>query len=250
MSLLLKLRAEQDQKDISLEYHKLQGFVYNLFRDSGFSGIHEKKGYKPFCFSNIFPFGDMKSGDLRNMIIASPSSHIIKEVARTLSGGKVGTVHIGDCSFTLDDFLVFDGHPGAPPVTIICGTPIILRIPERNYDIYGVPEEERKPRYVYWRSQIAFDAFVKQLSENLIKKYNDFYGTEIKSCNLFEQFIFKRPVYTRIIIDGRSHGVAASMWEFRWSYMNDVQRKVIGFAINAGFGERNSMGFGFVNVER
>jgi CRISPR-associated endoribonuclease Cas6 len=248
MRILLKLRAESDQKDVSLEYHKLQGFVYNLIMESGFPLVHDKKGYKPFCFSNIFPYGDMKTGAFRSFIIATPSDAIAKGLAQHLSTLKESTLHIGDCSFVLGSWKMFEVALNKTPVQLICGTPILLRIPERNYDIYDVPEEERKAGYVYWRPQIAFDAFIKQLSENLIKKYNQFYGTEIGNIPVFQEFLFKKMIHTRYIIDGKSYGAAGSLWEFQWSYLTDIQRRILEFGLDAGFGERNSMGFGFVNL--
>lgn len=40
------------------------------------------------------------------------------------------------------------------------------------------------------------------------------------------------------------------MGEFSWSYLNNVQRWIIEFGLDAGFGERNNMGFGFMNLIR
>ena len=250
MRLLLKLQAIADQKDISLDYNKLQGFVYRLFNESGYAGIHDKQGYKYFSFSNVFPYGDVRSGDLRNFIIASPNRNVIETLATHLATCKSKPIHIGDCSFSLQHIYTFNHPLSSTPVRIVTATPIIIRIPEYNYDLYDVPATERRPRYIYWRPTVSFDAFVKQLSENLIKKYNGYYGTEVDVINLFEQFFFRKPVYTRIIIEGKSYGVAASMWEFSWSHMTPIQRAVIGFGLDAGFGERNSFGFGFVNQQR
>jgi len=246
--LLLKLRAEADQKDISLDYNKLQGFVYRLLQESDYASIHDKDGYKYFSFSNIFPFGDMEAGDIRNFILASPNRNVIEKVAGHLATCKDSPIHIGDCSFSFYRFDSLDHALPAAPVRIASATPIIIRIPEYNYDLYNVPAAERRSRYVYWRPAISFDAFVKQLAENLVKKYNEYYGTEIATANLFEQFFFRKPVHTRLIVEGKSYGVAASMWEFSWSYMSPVQKQVIRFGLDAGFGERNSFGFGFVNV--
>lgn len=246
--LILKLRASADQKDISLDYNKLQGFVYHLLHESGYAGVHDKEGYKYFSFSNVFPYGDMRTGDIRNFILASPSRNIIEAVARILATCKDSPIHIGDCSFSLYRFGRLDHVLPPTPVRIASATPVIIRIPEYNYDVYDVPAAERRARYVYWRPAISFDAFVKQLSENLIKKYNEYYGTEISTSNLFEQFFFRKPVHTRLIIEGKSYGVAASMWEFSWSHLSPIQKQVIGFGLDAGFGERNSFGFGFVNV--
>ncbi len=175
MRLLLQLRSKNDQKDVSLEYHKLQGFVYTLLMKSGFSLVHDKKGYKPFCFSNIFPYGDMKQEDIRHFIIASPSKAIIDNMAACLQERGDEPVHIGDCAFILDGWKTLKSSLPKGPVRLSTATPILLRIPEYNYDLYAVPEEERRSRYVYWRPQISFEAFIKQLSENLIKKYNHSY---------------------------------------------------------------------------
>jgi CRISPR-associated endoribonuclease Cas6 len=249
MRLLLRLIAKNDQKDVSLEYHKLQGYVYSLLAEAGFPLLHDKPGYKPFCFSNIFPFGDMKEGDVRHFMIASPGTTIPEHIASYLTTTpSARVIHIGDCAFTLDGVRITNSTPGPGPVRIITATPILLRIPEYNYDVYAIPEEERRPKYVYWRPQISFEAFIKQLTENMVKKYNDSYGTSVGSFPLFQDFIFKKTVHTRYIIDGKSYGVAGSLWEFSWSHMDGMQRKIIEFGLDAGFGERNSFGFGFVNV--
>ncbi len=130
---------------------------------------------------------------------------------------------------------------------VLNATPIIIRIPERNYARYRIPECERKARYVYWRPKYSFEAFVRQLSENLMKKYNEFYGTNLREYELFEQFVFRRGTATKVVIEGREYVLVGSMWEFIWSYMDDTQRRIIEFGLDAGFGERNSLGFGFVN---
>lgn len=250
MRVMLQVRAKNDQKDTSLEYHKLQGFVYTLLKESGFPLLHDKKGYKPFCFSNIFPYGDMKQGDLRHFIIAAPGNAIIGNMADILRKRGDVPIHIGDCAFVLNGVKTIESFIPKGAVRLSTATPILLRIPEYNYDIYAVPEEERRSRYIYWRPQVSFEAFIKQLTENLIKKYNQFYGTEVATIPLFQEFMFKKTVHTRYIIDGKSYGAAGSMWDFSWSHMDDMQRRIIEFGYDAGFGERNSMGFGFVNIKR
>jgi CRISPR-associated endoribonuclease Cas6 len=130
---------------------------------------------------------------------------------------------------------------------VLTATPVTIRIPARNYERYGIPEAERKARYVYWRPKYAFDAFLKRLSENLIKKYNEFYATKLKDYDLFEQFKYRRATATKAVIDGREYVLVGSMWEFVWSFMDETQRRVIEFGLDTGFDERNSLGFGFVN---
>jgi CRISPR-associated endoribonuclease Cas6 len=83
---------------------------------------------------------------------------------------------------------------------------------------------------------------LKQLSENLIKKYNEFYATKLKDYDLFEQFKYRRATATKAVIDGREYVLVGSMW-----FMDETQRRVIEFGLDTGFDERNSLGFGFVN---
>jgi len=240
MRIIIKLKDEKTQI-IDNAYHKIQGFVYKLMRDR-YSSLHDKKGYKFFCFSNIFPFKD----ETKNLIISSPSEDIIESIASGIHVGEV--VNIGEMQFRITGYNVFKTRVPTRDLHVVSSTPIMIRIPESKYDYYNIPFDERKSRYVYWRPKYSFEAFVKQLSENLIKKFNDFYGTKVDVYDLFEQFLFKEPVYGALTIDGRDHPFAASLWDFLWGYIDSMQRKIIEFGIDTGFGERNSLGFGFMNV--
>ena len=258
MRLLINLRAAKNQSYESLYHHKLQGFVYGLLRDSGFGGLHDKRGYKFFCFSNIFPIKDiMGAGEAFNLIISAPNAELISSVESALGniladaeakGGAANVnVNIGEMSFEVVGFKKLETKLNRKSLRVLTATSVIIRIPERNYERSGIPEDERKAMYVYWRPKYSFEAFLKQLSENLIKKFNDFYGTKLREYELFEQFMFRRTTATKVVIDGREYVMVGSVWEFVWSYMDEMQRRVIEFGLDAGFGERNSLGFGFVN---
>ncbi len=62
-----------------MQYHcQLQGFIYHLLNGSKYKNIHDKKGYKFFCFSNVFPVSkNIINGDVRNLSISSPDSNFI-----------------------------------------------------------------------------------------------------------------------------------------------------------------------------
>ena len=66
-------------------------------------------------------------------------------------------------------------------------------------------------RYVYWRPKYSFEAFVKQLTENMIKKFNEFHGTKVRIKELFEQFMFRRATATNVVIGDRSYVMIGSM---------------------------------------
>ena len=249
MRLLIYLRAAKEQSYELMYHHKLQGFIYGLLRDSGFGTLHDKEGYKFFCFSNIFPIGDMGEGKILKLLVASPNDKLIESLETPLRGLSASKrrINIGEMSFEVVGLKKLEIKLKSRDLKVLTATPVIIRIPERNYERYGIPEEERKARYVYWRPKYSFEAFLKQLSENLIKKFNDFYGTKLSEYELFEQFVFRRVTATKVAIDGREYVLVGSMWEFQWDYMDETQRRVIEFGLDSGFGERNSLGFGFVN---
>jgi CRISPR-associated endoribonuclease Cas6 len=133
---------------------------------------------------------------------------------------------------------------------LITRTPIIVRIPRRSYAKYGIRSEYA---YVYWRPNIAFEAFLRQLEDNLIKKYKSFIGADMveeeRYLPLFQQFVFRKQVCNHLLIKNREVRVFASLWEFHFSHLTREQRELLQFGLDAGFGERNSLGFGFMEVK-
>jgi CRISPR-associated endoribonuclease Cas6 len=249
--LLIRLKSLKDCSYNLKYFHKLQGFIFGALRDTEYSILHDKKGYKFFCFSNIFPVGDMKSEDERNLLISSPDKLFIRFLEDRLSelADTDSPLNIGELQFKVINVSLIKPML-RKPFRLISATPIIIRIPERNYEKYGIPKNFRKKRYVYWRPQYSFEAFVKQLEENLIKKYNEFYKTNFEVERIFEMFKFIKPIVNHVIIDGREQILVGSIWEFMFSYLSKEQRKILEFGIDCGFGERNSLGFGFMNVVR
>ena len=55
MRLLLRMKCMQEC-DYEANYHySLQGLLYNLIRDTEYAYVHDKAGFKYFCFSNLIP---------------------------------------------------------------------------------------------------------------------------------------------------------------------------------------------------
>lgn len=249
MRILLKLEAIKNCEYDLKYFHKLQGFIYSLIKETEHNKLHDKKGYKFFCFSNVFPVGDIKAHEIKNLLISSPDKVLIKlleEKLKELMENKK-PINIGEMRFLIEDVSAFNVRL-KKNCKLISATPIIIRIPEKNYEKYEIPKEHRKKRFVYWRPTYDFTAFVKQLEANLFKKYNEFYKTKIEEFPIFEQFKFKKSVVNHVIIDGREVKFVGSLWEFYFSYLNNKQKKILEFGIDCGFGERNSLGFGFINV--
>jgi CRISPR-associated endoribonuclease Cas6 len=248
MRVLVELGAVCDCVYDLMYHHKLQGFLYDLLRGSSYGGLHDRRGYKFFCFSNIFPSVDMREGDVRRFLFSSPDAGLIQVLVEQLDKlqRRGERINVGEMSFCVEGVSVLEPRVGRSCV-LAAGTPIVIRIPRANYARYGIePPEDYK--YVYWRKQYPFDAFVRQLEDNLFKKYNTFYGTQLEAFPIFEQFTFQKQVCNHLVIDGREVKILGSIWRFPTSGLSEERWRILQFGLDSGFGELNSAGFGFMNL--
>ena len=240
MRIILKLRSSTTFS-INFEYHsKIQGFLYSILKNTSFEYLHDKKGYKFFSFSNIFK--DKSDVNLFNLIISSPSCKLIREIAYHLQKIKENNIplEIGNI-FELKSFKILNYNLSFP-IKIITATPIIIRIPLKRFSEYS--ENSTPYNMIYWRDSHPLDLFIEFLESNLKKKYYEFSNYPIKD-RIFEQFTFKKQVSTRILLENKFIPIIGSLWEF--SFFKHVDQDIQLFALDCGLGERNSMGFGFMN---
>ncbi|MEM0220084.1 MAG: CRISPR-associated endoribonuclease Cas6 [Thermoproteota archaeon] len=242
MRLLLKLKANGDYVYDPSINHKIQGFIYDNLANSFFGDLHNKPGSKYFCFSNIFPIGNIKKDSEVNLIISSPIREIIDIIAKRLHSLKV--VNFGDYSFNLTHYKKFFIKIGNK-VKLINSTPIILRIPKEKLNSKAL--KSRKFEYYYWRKGFDLNLFLEQLNENLKKKYYNFYGIREEIPNVFEQIKFKGEVSPMVQINGKNVKMIGSYWELSTTLLDSKLKHFVKFIIDTGLGEMNSLGFGFVN---
>ena len=149
----------------------------------------------------------------------------------------------------IDDARIFETKL-KPPFTLITGTPIIMRISRERYQKFDI--ETRYPyAYVFWRKEYPLEMFTRQLEENLCSKYAEFNGRENASEDelpLIQKLTFKKQISTRINLHDTEQIVIGSLWEF--SFDNEPNTELLEFGLDCGMGERNSMGFGFMNVKK
>lgn len=227
----------------SFQYHsKVQGFIYTLLRNTSFEGLHDKKGSKFFSFSNIFSEHGSPER-LFNLIIASPSERFINELTYQLQ--KIIEyelpVEIGSL-FELKTIKLIHNNNVIFPLKVITGSPIIIRIPLSRFMDESVNSAPYKS--VYWRSSHPTNLFIEALESNLRKKYYQFTGKSITD-RIFTEFEFKKQVSTKLLVEDRTLPVIGTLWRFTFS--NAINKGLQLFALECGLGERNSLGFGFMN---
>ncbi|MGB9681183.1 MAG: CRISPR-associated endoribonuclease Cas6, partial [Minisyncoccia bacterium] len=203
MRLLLQLTSSKDCEYDLKYFHKLQGFIYNLLKGTEYSILHDKKGYKFFCFSNIFPIPKdriIRRNETKKLLISSPDKLFIKIISEKLQE-KIENkekIYIGEYEFSVDKIETFQLKLSRN-LKLTSATPIVIRIPQRNYKKYKIPIEFRNKPYIFWRPNYSFEAFLKQLEENLIKKYKEFYKTDLQNKEIFEGFKFlKGPIVNHV----------------------------------------------------
>ena len=90
--------------------------------------------------------------------------------------------------------------------------------------------------------------FIEELESNLDKKYRNYTTLGIKkntNDSLFTEYSFKKQVSTKIHMNDTDVIVIGSLWELGFSQYIDESLQI--FVLDCGLGERNSLGFGFVN---
>ncbi|MEM2003702.1 MAG: CRISPR-associated endoribonuclease Cas6 [Nitrososphaerota archaeon] len=238
----------------NVEYnHFFQALIYDLLKDTIFDRLHTKGGYKFFCFSNIFPIGDLKVRDIRNIIISSPSVDFINVLCEKLN--STDTVKIGGMLFEIIKVVRFSPRISNNSIRLITGTPIILRISRKKAEEYGLLLKNFYD-YVYWRFNMPLKIFLEQLEANIIKKWREYYGQlpPEHSIPLFNssQLILEplKEVSTRVHYKTGTQIVVGTTWKFWFRNLEKSQLRLLTFGIETGLGEMNAQGFGFINIEK
>jgi CRISPR-associated endoribonuclease Cas6 len=256
--LLIELKSMHDTFQ-EMQYHThAQGFIYNLLRGSLYEQIHDTEGSKFFSFSNIFPYADLKQGDIRTFIISSPDDKFVRYLFDIIliSARRETMVNIGHMKFKINYLKEIYTRIPESNIHLITGTPIVIRIDKERYKKYGY--ESIYDNFTYWRNEQPIDVFIEQLQIKLLSKYARYYNKTIKeyheflakykNVKIFDVFKFKKQISTRLSINKFEQVIIGSIWEFIFNHINNTNKDIIQFALDSGLGERNSLGFGFMNL--
>lgn len=253
MRVLVRLRARRDVAYDNTYHHKLQGRIWNALKDTPYDELHDKNMPMPFTYSNPFPPRDMQQGDERTLLIASPEEDLLAHAAADLKDDP--ELNIGEMPFHVTEFtsLAPDvGEPGTSGV-IETGTGVLVRIPPWRFDEYGLDIDYDEAEF--WRPEHTIEPFQNQIEANLDKKHGlycpDYLpGPSDVEGNLFDGYellkTFAIPVEPTI---GECETWVLSKWKFNYTVRDDAHRRHLNLALDVGIGERNSLGFGFVNIK-
>ena len=226
----IRLRLETKENAIvpyNYQYY-ISSMIYNLINDKNFAlNLHNKKGYKFFTFSELLIKNreNTKEGikikdGFADLFISSPNNDFIKELIKGILNDKI--IRIKNIEFT--------------PVEIkLCETPKNFNTFKTLSPIYVFTRENNKIVDLYPNCS----KFFENLKKNLIQKYIEYYNKEPKENIEFEILDFKRK---RIKIKDCYY--RCSHMKFRIK----GDENLIKFGYECGFGSKNSLGFGCVEI--
>ena len=196
--------------------------------------MHDVFGFKFFNFSNIFPISDFEKNSLKKLIISSPNDDMIKFLYKQLKNKT---------SFKLKNYkmellkVMILKNKGCS--NFMSATPIVLF------------EDNRNNRYYSFKQNPDSNFFFERLKDNAIKKYNAFYNSDFSlDSELFTNFEFAREVSIRVNKNGNQFIVIGSLWKNLEFDLTSRNKDFYDFLFDNGLGEKNSLGFGFINCRK
>ncbi|OYT34209.1 MAG: CRISPR-associated endoribonuclease Cas6 [Candidatus Aenigmarchaeota archaeon ex4484_52] len=211
----------------------IQSFIWNLLKNTEFVTWHDKKTFKFFTFSNIFPITDFKKNEEKTLIISSPNKPIMFVLYRKLKERK--KFELGIHNFLITKLNLFEIKLRTK---WICGTPIALYKDNKNNQYYT---PKKNPDIMF---------FLRRIKENAVKKYNAFYKEDLKfDGNLFDKLTYVKSVCVCLRKNKKDFVIIGTLWKnLEKKFYNKDEIKFYKFIMDCGIGEKNSLGFGFMNT--
>jgi len=254
MRLLIRLSARADAAYDNAHHAKLRGLLWGALDGTKYDDRHDTDEPPGFCFSLVFPPRDMHRGEERFLLVASPEEELLAHVAQDLQADR--ELNVGEMPFMIEEMQTLSPDVGEPGTqgTLETGTGVLVRIPPWQRDRYEI-EVDHGDSATFWRPEHKMEPFRKQLIANLDRKHGLFapeYLPGPSDCEgeLFEEYeLMKTYALPVDVTEGERMTFVVSKWKLGYTVRDDDHRRHLNLALDCGVGERNALGFGFVNVE-
>ncbi len=221
---------DEDFSWSEINQNLLVGFVWSLLRGTEYEKLHDQRGFKFFTFSELFPFGDFRREEPKYLIVSSPDPRFVSTLARRAE--EIQTARLGT-------------HPLQVRVDKV------FRLRARSEWLTGSPVVVRRDDGRYWREDAdTLGVFIEKLTQNAVAKYRTYTGDQTFGIDgpLFEELTFvKGVVHSFWKRGGQRVLVMGTKWRFRLPSGWRRYRPFYEFLMDCGLGEKNAMGYGFVN---
>jgi CRISPR-associated endoribonuclease Cas6 len=250
---MARLRARADAAYDNAYHNKLCGRLWSALEGTQFEQRHDENRPTGFSYSNPFPPRDMQEGDERTLLVAAESEELLAHIAADLKDDR--ELNIGEMPFHVADVSALAPDVGEPGTsgTISTGTGVLVRIPPWRFEEYGIDVEHDEAEF--WRPEHTMEPFQNQIEANLDKKHGQFCsdylpGPSDVDGDLFDGYeLIKTFAIPVTPTTGVEETWVLSKWNLEYTVRDDDHRRHLNLALDVGIGERNSLGFGFVNIK-
>jgi CRISPR-associated endoribonuclease Cas6 len=243
--LRLKISLSINKKNFKIPYnynHILSAIIYNKIADLDLARqLHEVNNYKFFTFSQIFVsqrknltnFMISRDGKI-SFFISSPNDQLIKSMVE-------GYLEDGQVNFAGSKLLV-------EQVELLKKPEIKTRMQMRTLSpLVARVQKEMDGRLKTWDLNPNDLKFYENLQNNLLNKYIKFHGdyngdTYVKIVPQLDSIKRKRITIPK-------KGQETHHRCFLMKFEIEADKRLVEFAYDCGLGEKNSMGFGMVDIK-
>ena len=253
MRLLTELSARADAAFDNAHHAKLRGRFWDALNGTDYDDRHDADEPPGFCFSLIYPPRDMEAGDQRWLLVASPDEELLTHVARDLKDDR--ELNVGPMPLQVEEVNALAPDVGEPGTrgTLESGTGVLVRIPPWQRENYGI-EGDHGDSATFWRPKHTMEPFRNQVRANLDRKHGLFAreylpGPSETDGELFEEYdLLKTYALPVDVTEGQRMTYVVSKWELGYRVRDNDHRRHLNLALDCGIGERNALGFGFLNI--
>lgn len=214
--------------------HTIQGLIYYLLQNSEYSEIHDKPRFKFFTFSDLYPAGDFYPNKEKTLVISSPNPYFIRAIEENLR--EMEYIYLSTLPCKIISVRIFKPKPSK---IFRSGSPLVL-LKDKNKGIYFSLRDHGDRKFL-----------LDRVKENAVKKYNAYYDDELSLNDeeIFDRWVLKKEVAVQMAMKGKKFLIIGSVWKrLEKMYIPKHLRRFYNFIMECGIGEKNSLGFGFLNV--
>lgn len=221
--------------------HIIQAFIYNnidrnlgeFLHDNGF--ISKGRVFKLFTFSRILNRGKKENdsfnfGKKIEFIVSSPLDNFCKSIANSMLQKE--DLFLGGNSIKAEEIQIHNNKVDDNQIEVetlsgIVAYSTFLKADKGKYTHYFMPEEKDFNRIV---------------SENLVKKYNALHNTDLSFHEGIEIIPLDKP--RQILTYYKNFIIKCANGKF----LIKGDKRLLQLGLDAGFGSKNSQGFGCVRI--
>lgn len=258
MRLIVSTRSNLDASHSTEFGYKLRGRIWRALEETEFDYRHKQDEPPGFVTSCPRPFGDVREGESRFLMIASPDETLLEHIHDNLDDEP--TLNIGEWSLDIESIhsrRIDVGELGSRG-RLETATGVLVSFPPHKFQELGLTkhltdEQIESGERCFWRPKFGNGLLFDQLEANLDRKHRLFKPDHLPGPSdvpgrLFDRYeLLKTFATPKRLTESVEHTLILSKWRLGYQVRDQDHRRHLNLALECGLGERNPVGLGFVD---